>query len=43
MSEKRCAKCNKIIVENWEKWRIENEHSNFLQCPYCFELEELKK
>ncbi len=42
MIEKRCEKCNKIIVEDWERWLIENENAAYIQCNYCMELEKLE-
>jgi len=42
MIEKRCVYCNNIIIKDWEKWLKENKHQHWLQCPYCFEMEELE-
>ena len=39
--EKKCRKCKRIIVEDWLKWLKENKHQNYIQCCYCFHLEEL--
>jgi len=41
MSEKRCKRCRKIVIEDWEEWLNKNLHQAYLQCPYCFYLEEL--
>lgn len=40
MIEKRCRRCNNIIIKDWEKWLIENENQNYFQCPFCLEMQE---
>ena len=38
---KTCKKCQRIIVEDWENYKKENPEQRYLQCPYCFNLEEI--
>lgn len=40
--QKICRKCHKIIINDYEKWLEENKEQHWIQCPYCFELEEIK-
>ena len=40
--KKRCKFCERIIVEDWEKWLEENKEQVYLQCCYCWELEKIK-
>lgn len=42
MTQKRCKYCKKIIVEDWEKWLIENPQQVYIQCNYCYELERIR-
>lgn len=41
MKEKRCEKCGRIIVEDFERYLEENPEQRWIQCPYCLEMEEL--
>jgi len=38
---KSCKKCNRIITENFSQWKKDNPQQRYLQCPYCFNLEEI--
>ena len=42
MTRKKCKFCKRIIIENYEEWLEENKEQRYLQCSYCFELEEIK-
>ena len=40
MSKLICLNCHKIMIENIEKW-LENNDSNYLECPYCYYVWEV--
>jgi DNA-directed RNA polymerase subunit RPC12/RpoP len=40
--QKRCRKCGRIIIEDFEKYLEENKEQAWLQCPYCFYMERIR-
>ena len=39
---KTCKNCGKEIIGDWKKWIEENPESRYIQCPYCYEMEEIR-
>ena len=35
MTQKKCKRCGKIIINNYEKWVEENKYITEIMCPYC--------
>lgn len=35
--------CRKIIIEDLKKWLKENPNVFYLQCPYCYETERIRR
>lgn len=40
--EKRCEKCNKIIIEDYETYKEKYPNETELECPYCKNVENIK-
>lgn len=40
--EKRCKKCRRVIIEEWEIYLINNPNQAWIQCPYCYAMEEIE-
>jgi len=38
---KACKKCQRIITENFPRWKKDNPEQRYLQCPHCHDLEEI--
>lgn len=34
MTQTKCPKCKKIMIEDWEKF-LEESKEKYIQCPYC--------
>lgn len=39
--QKQCIICQRIIIEDWERWLTNNRYTNEIQCPYCGYIEKL--
>jgi len=35
MTAKKCIRCNKIIIDDFEKWKKDNPKGVFVYCKYC--------
>ena len=33
--EKKCIRCKRVIIKDFEKWKEENPTKVFFYCPYC--------
>ena len=40
--EKKCKRCKKIIVDDFQRYLNENPNENEIQCPYCGFIEVIR-
>lgn len=42
MSQLICKKCKQVIIEDYEDYVLKYPDENYIQCPICGEIKELK-